>query len=64
MPKLPRLSAVEAERVLLRAGFQHVRSKEGHRIHQRQRDRVVLPFHSGKTLHPKVVKQVMEIVGG
>jgi predicted RNA binding protein YcfA (HicA-like mRNA interferase family) len=50
--------------LLLGAGFAHVRSKESHRIYQRQGDRVVLPFHSGKTLHPKVGKQVMEMVGG
>jgi len=64
MPKLPRLTAAEAERLLLGAGFAHVRSKGSHRIYQRQGERVVLPFHSGKTRHPKVVKQVREMVGG
>lgn len=64
MPKLPRLTAPEAERLLLGAGFVHVRSKGSHRIYQRQQERIVLPFHAGKTLHPKIVKQVMEAVEG
>lgn len=63
MPKLPRLTALEAERLLLNAGFAHVRSKGSHRIYQRQQERLVLPFHSGKTLHPKIVRQVMQAVG-
>jgi predicted RNA binding protein YcfA (HicA-like mRNA interferase family) len=33
MPKLPRLTAAEAEKLLLRAGFVWVRSKGGHRIY-------------------------------
>lgn len=62
MPKLPRLTAPEAERLLLGAGFVQVRSKGSHRIYQRQRERIVLPFHAGKTLHPRIVKQVMDVV--
>ena len=64
MPKLPRLTAAEAERRLLGAGFVLVRTKGSHRIYQRQQERLVLPFHSGKTLHPKIVKQVMEASAG
>ncbi len=64
MPKLPRLTAPEAERLLLGAGFVHARSKGSHRIYQRQQERLVLPFHAGKTLHPKIVKQVIEAVEG
>jgi predicted RNA binding protein YcfA (HicA-like mRNA interferase family) len=41
-----------------------VRTKGSHRIYQRQQERLVLPFHSGKALHPKIVKQVMEAVTG
>ena len=62
MPKLPRLTAPEAERLRLGAGFVHLRSKGSHRIYQRKQERVVLPFHTGKTLHPKIVKQVVEVV--
>jgi predicted RNA binding protein YcfA (HicA-like mRNA interferase family) len=25
--------------------------------------RVVLPFHAGKSLHPKIVKEVLEAIG-
>ena len=44
MPKLPRLTAAEAEKLLLQAGFKLIRSRE-------------------KTLHPKIVKQLFEIIG-
>ncbi|MCC5842161.1 MAG: type II toxin-antitoxin system HicA family toxin [Opitutales bacterium] len=63
MPKLPRLTASEAERLLLAAGFAHVRSKGSHRIYQRQTERVVVPFHAARTLHPKIIKEVMEAIG-
>ena len=62
MPKLPRLTPPEAERLLLAVGFVHVRSKGSHRIYPRHQERLVLPFHSGKTLHPKIVRQVMDAV--
>jgi predicted RNA binding protein YcfA (HicA-like mRNA interferase family) len=62
MPKLPRLTAAEGERLLLRAGLVWVRSKGSHRIYQRQAERMVVPFHAGQVLHPKVIKQIMEAV--
>lgn len=64
MPKLPRLTAREAESLLLRAGFQWVRSGGGHRIYVKEAVRVVIPFHAGKILHPKIVKQVLAAVEG
>ena len=62
MPKLPRWTAIEAERVLLAAGFGLLRSKGSHRIYGKGVLRVTVPFHSGAVLHPKVVKQVLETV--
>ena len=62
MPKLPRLTAEEAEKQLLKAGFSLIRSKGSHRIYMKERRRIIVPFHSGKTLHPKIVKQVFEAV--
>ncbi|MEE9615179.1 MAG: type II toxin-antitoxin system HicA family toxin [Thermodesulfobacteriota bacterium] len=56
MPKLPRLKAQEAEAMLFKAGFEMIRSKGSHRIYKRGDRRVVVPFHTGKTLHPKTVK--------
>jgi len=63
LPKLPRLTAVEAEKLLLQAGFKLIRSKGSHRIYMKEDKRFVLPFHSGKILHPKIVKQLFEIIG-
>lgn len=62
MPKLPRLTAAEAEARLLRAGFMWLRSKGSHRIYQAADRRVVVPFHSGDTLHPKITKEVLDAI--
>jgi predicted RNA binding protein YcfA (HicA-like mRNA interferase family) len=62
MPKLPRLTAADAEAMLLRAGFAWLRSKGSHRIYEKASRRIVVPFHSGVTLHPKVVKQILEAI--
>ncbi|WP_392531445.1 type II toxin-antitoxin system HicA family toxin [Nostoc sp. C117] len=62
MPKLPRLTATEAEKLLLDADFIQIRSKGSHRIYFREEVRVVIPFHSGKILHPKIVKQVLQAI--
>lgn len=59
MPKAPRLTPSEAEAVLFTAGFRLVRSKGSHRIYMRGARRIVVPFHAGKVLHPKIVKQVL-----
>ena len=63
MPKLPRLTPEEAEKKLLRCGFQYIRSKGSHRIYQRGNERFIIPFHKGKTLHPKIVKALMNLIG-
>ena len=62
MPKLPRLTAQEAEVILLKSGFELVRSKGSHRIYVKEDRRIVIPFHTGRLLHPKIVKQVLESV--
>ena len=62
MAKLPRLTAQEAERLLLKAGFEMVRSKGSHRIYMKGNRRIVVPFHAGRILHPKVVKQVIKSI--
>jgi predicted RNA binding protein YcfA (HicA-like mRNA interferase family) len=62
MPKLPRLEAADAEDMLLKAGFIWLRSKGSHRISSKNGRRVVVPFHAGATLHPKIVKQVLEAI--
>ena len=62
MPKLPRLTAKEAEKLLLDAGFSQIRSKGSHRIYRKDEIRVVIPFHSGKILHPKIARQVFDAI--
>ncbi|MCL4855631.1 MAG: type II toxin-antitoxin system HicA family toxin [Bryobacteraceae bacterium] len=62
MPKLPRWTAIQAERALLAAGLERLRSKGSHRIYGRGALRVTVPFHSGAALHPKIIKQVLEII--
>lgn len=59
MPKHPRLTPQEAENMLLKAGFEMLRSKGSHRVYFKKGKRVVVPFHSGRMLHPKIVKQVL-----
>ena len=62
MPRLPRWTASDAERSLLAAGFELLRSKGSHRIYGIGRLRVTVPFHGGEVLHPKIVKQVLEAI--
>ena len=62
MPKLPRLVAADAEAMLLKAGFLWLRSRGSHRIYAKGGRRVVVPFHRNETLHPKIVKQVLDAI--
>ena len=63
MPRLPRLKAAEAESLLIEHGFAWVRSQGSHRIYFRGSHRVVIPYHEGRILHPKIVKQVFVAIG-
>lgn len=63
MPKLPVLTAKEAESMLLKAGYTLVRSAGSHRIYMMGKKRMVVPFHAGKSLHPKIVKDILAAVG-
>ena len=60
MPKLPRLTPQKAEKMLFAKGFNLIRSKGSHRVYMKGKDRIIIPFHTGKTLHPKIVKQIMD----
>jgi predicted RNA binding protein YcfA (HicA-like mRNA interferase family) len=62
LPKSPRLTATEAERLLFKAGFNQIRSEGSHRIYLKNTTRVVIPFHSGKILHPKIIKQILNAI--
>jgi len=60
MSKLPRWTANEAARALVDKGFELLRIKGSHHIYGKESQRVTIPFHSGATLHPKIIKQVLE----
>jgi len=62
LPRLPRLAPEEADAMLLKAGFRMVRSKGSHRIYMKATIRFVIPFHAGRTLHPKIVKRLLKVV--
>lgn len=62
MPKQPRLTAQEASQLLEEAGFVLVRTRGSHHIYMKTTVRVVIPFHTGKTLHPKIVKQILQAI--
>ena len=64
MPKLPRLTAKDAERLLLKAGFALIRTKGSHRIYLRGADRVIVPYHGARILHPKIARQILDAIEG
>ena len=61
-PKFPKLTAKEAEKILLEAGFVHIRTKGSHKIYKKGNERFVIPFHKGKILHPKIIKSLFELI--
>lgn len=62
MPELPRITAKEAERLLFKSGFLVDRQKGSHRIYKKGFYKMVIPHHSGKILHPKIVKELFETI--
>lgn len=62
MPEYSRLTAKEAEKLLLRSGFVLDRQKGNHRIYIKKTYRMVLPNHAGEILHPKIIKQLFEVI--
>lgn len=60
--KTPRYTAKEAEKLLLNNGFIIDRQKGSHKIYVKNNCRMVIPHHSGKILHPKIVKELLKII--
>ena len=59
--KLPRLKPNEIIKVLEKLGFFLSRQSGSHKIFKnRKGKRVTVPYHSGKTLHPKVLKSILK----
>jgi predicted RNA binding protein YcfA (HicA-like mRNA interferase family) len=62
MEKLPRITAAEAIKVLERAGFLLVRQSGSHKIYKNNEGkRVTVPYHTGRTLHPKVLQSTDDL---
>jgi predicted RNA binding protein YcfA (HicA-like mRNA interferase family) len=60
--KAARLTAREAEAMLMNAGFVLLRSKGSHRIYIKNERRVVIPFHGSNVLHPKITKDIIKAI--
>jgi len=62
--KLPRMTAEEVIKVLERKGFWLVRQSGSHKIYKNEEGkRVTVPYHSGKTIHPKILKSILRDAG-
>ena len=58
--KLPRVTAKDIIRILEKKGFVLVRQSGSHRIYRNDKGkRVTVPYHSGKILHPKLLKSIL-----
>ncbi|MBI2436081.1 MAG: type II toxin-antitoxin system HicA family toxin [Candidatus Hydrogenedentes bacterium] len=62
MPKQMRLTAADAERLLLKAGFIMSYGRGSHRVYRKGSRKVEVPFHGSRVLHPKIVKQVLTAI--
>ena len=58
--RLPRLTAAEVIKALKRAGFSLARQSGSHKLYKdKEGKRVTVPYHSGRILHPKVLKSIL-----
>ncbi|WP_273404144.1 type II toxin-antitoxin system HicA family toxin [Campylobacter avium] len=48
--------------MLFKSGFLVDRQKGSHRIYKKGFYKIVIPHHSGKILHPKIVKELFETI--
>jgi predicted RNA binding protein YcfA (HicA-like mRNA interferase family) len=61
MSRLPRVTAQDIIRVIERKGFALIRQSGSHKIYKNSQGvRITVPFHSGKILHPKLLKAIMQ----
>jgi predicted RNA binding protein YcfA (HicA-like mRNA interferase family) len=62
--KLPRLTASEIIRALEKSGFSLSRQSGSHKIYKNSTgNRVTVPYHSGKILHPKIMRNILRDMG-
>jgi len=62
LPRVPRLTSDDLDRLLLESAFVLLRVKGSHRIYGKASVRVVVPHHAGHILHPKIVRQVLKAI--
>ena len=59
--KLPRITANKTIKVLENLGFFLARQSGSHKIYKnKEGKRITIPFHSGKILHPKVLRNILK----
>lgn len=62
--KLPRVTAKEMIKIVEKLGFRFSRQSGSHKIHKNDEGkRVTIAYHSGKILHPKIVKSILVDAG-
>ena len=62
--RLPRVTAAEMIRALERGGFFLARQSGSHKIYKNAQGlRVTVPYHAGKILHPKVLRNILRDTG-
>ncbi len=58
--KLPRVKPDNVIKVLKHLGFSLVRQSGSHKIYKNYKGvRVTIPYHSGKILHPKLLRSIL-----
>ncbi len=64
MTRLTRVTAGEVIRVLVKLGFELSRTSGSHRIYRNQAGRrVTVQYHTGKVLHPRLLKSILDDAG-
>jgi predicted RNA binding protein YcfA (HicA-like mRNA interferase family) len=62
--KLPRVTANEMMKIVEKLGFHLSRQSGSHKIYKNDEGkRLTIAYHSGKILHPKVVKSILVDAG-
>lgn len=62
--RLPRVTTDDVINALEKLGFGLSRQSGSHRIYKNpQGKRVTVPYHKGKTLHPKILRSIVKDVG-
>lgn len=57
--KLPRVSADKVVKVLEKIDFILVRQSGSHKIYKKDAVVVVVPYHSQKIIHPRILKNIL-----